>query len=190
MIRFPERQRNRAWARLLLRLVLLAVVSGVAAVGIAEVSKEFQLKAVFLWRLAQFTEWPADAFESAANPIVICVLGEDPFGDALDSAVENETAHGRRLIVQRHRSIDQMRNCHILYLSAAFARRPRDIVSALAGKSVLTVSDGLPSANTYDSIVRFITEQNKIRLRIDVKAAAAAGLVLDPRLLRAAEIAG
>ena len=47
-----------------------------AAPGFAQVSKEYQLKAVFLWRLAQFTEWPPDAFEHAESPIAVCVLGE------------------------------------------------------------------------------------------------------------------
>jgi len=175
--------------RLLLWLAVLILFSCRPSLGFPQVSREYQLKAVFLWRLAQFTDWPPDAFDSASTPIMICVLGEDPFGEALDSAVENETAHGRRIVVQRHRTVDQIRNCHILYVTAAFLRRPREVANALAGKSVLTVSDGPGSANSYDSIIRFITEQNKVRLRIDLKAAAAARLVLDPRLLRAAEIA-
>ena len=49
-------------------------------------SKEYQLKAGFLWRLAQFAEWPNNAFESADSS-VICLLGENPFGEALEAAV-------------------------------------------------------------------------------------------------------
>jgi hypothetical protein len=183
-------RRNRGGLAPVLWLIFVAVLALGSEAGFAQVSQEYQLKAVFLWRLAQFTDWPGDAFETPSSPIVICVLGEDPFGEALDGAVENETAHGRPLVVQRHRSVDQIRNCHILYISSAFSRRPREIAGALAGKSILTVSDGGGSAGSYESIVRFVTEQNKVRLRIDVKAATAARLVLDPRLLRAAETVG
>ena len=156
----------------------------------AQVSKEYQLKAVFLLRLAQFTQWPTDVFASADSPLVICVLGENPCGDALDAALRGETAHGRRLAAQRQRAVDQIKGCHMLFVAAAGPRQSKEITAALAGRSVLTVADddALPSA--YDAMVRFATEQNKIKLRVNPKAAAAARLVLDPRLLRAAEIVG
>ena len=154
----------------------------------AQVSKEYQLKAVFLWRLAQFAEWPNNAFESADSPIVICLLGENPFGEALEAAVRGETAHGRRLIVQLHRNVEQIRACHLLYLTGAGPRQAKGISAALAGRSVLTVSDDGELPSSFETIVRFITDENKIKLRISVKRAAAARLVLDPRLLRAAEI--
>jgi len=156
----------------------------------AQVSKEYQLKAVFLLRLAQFTHWPSTAFESPDSPIVICVLGENPFGDALDAAVRGETADGRRLVVQHHRAVDQIKMCHIFYSRGAGPRLAKDISAALAGRSVLTVRDADGIASSYEAIVQFVTEQNRIKLLIDPKAAAAARLVLDPRLLRAAEIIG
>ena len=156
----------------------------------AQVSKEYQLKAVFLLRLAQFTQWPNDAFESPGSPIVICVLGENPFDDALEAAVRGETAHGRRLAVQYPRSVSQASACHSLFITGAGPRQAKEITAAMSGRSVLTVADGdeLPSA--YDAMIRFVTEQNKIKLRIHLKAVAANRLVLDPRLLRAAEIVG
>lgn len=171
-------------------LMLFVALHILAALGLAQTSKEYQVKAVFLWRLAQFTEWPADAFEHAENPIVVCVLGENPFGDALEQAIVGETARGRNLVVQQHRGVQGIKTCHILYISAPAARHLPELSAALAGKSVLTVRDSDGSARSYDTIVRFITEQNKINLRIDLKAATAARLVLDPRLLRAAEIVG
>ena len=156
----------------------------------AQVSKEYQLQAVFLLRLAQFTQWPADAFASSDSPLVVCVLGENPFGDSLDAALRGETAHGRRLVTQRQKAVDQTKSCHMLFVGATGPRQAKEISAALAGRSVLTVADddGLPGS--YDAMIRFGTEQNKIKLRVNPKAAAAARLVLDPRLLRAAEIIG
>jgi len=156
----------------------------------AQVSREYQLKAVFLLRLAQFTQWPSDAFAGSDSPLVICVLGENPFGDALDAAVRGETAHGHRLAVQRMRGLDQIRACHMLFIFAAGPRQAKEITAALAGRSVLTVADGEALPSAYEAMVRFVTEQNKIKLLVNPKAAAAARLVFDPRLLRAAEIVG
>jgi hypothetical protein len=169
---------------------LLVSVCFLMAPAFAQVSKEYQLKAVFLWRLAQFTEWPSDAFESADSPIVICVLGDNPFENALQAAVAGETAHGRKMVVQQHRVIEQARSCHILYIAGAGPRQTKAIVSYLSGRSVLTVRDVDGPASAYDTIVSFVTEQNRIKLLIHLKAAIAARLVLDPRLLRSADIVG
>jgi len=197
-INFAQRRQDAkiaAVARQVLRhwtlcAIFVSVIFVLAAPSQAQVSKEYQLKAVLLWRLAQFTQWPSNAFESADSPVVICVLGENPFGGALEAAVRGETAHGRRLAVQRHRSIDQIRDCHILFITGAGPRQAKEITAALAGRSVLTVADGDTLASTYEAMIQFVIEENKIKLRINPKAAAAARLVLDPRLLRSAEIIG
>jgi hypothetical protein len=169
---------------------MLAGTVALSAPASAQVSKEYQLKAVFLWRLTQFTQWPSDAFDSPESPLVICVLGENPFGDALGAAVAGETAHGRKLIVQQHRVVEQIKACHVLYLTGTGPRQAKAITTALSGKSILTVRDIDGVASVYDTIVGFLTEQNRIKLHINVKAATAVRLVFDARLLRAAEIVG
>ena len=156
----------------------------------AQISREYELKAVFLWRLTQFTQWPADAFEHPDSPIVICVLGENPFGDALQMAVRGETAHGRKLFVQHHRRGNQIRACHVIYLADSVARQAKEIIAGVHGRSVLTVSEIEGFTRSFDGMVRFLTEQNKIKLRVNIRAVTAARLVLDPRLLRAAEVVG
>lgn len=177
----------RGWK---LWLMFFAAFHIAAAPSFAQVSKEYQLKAVFLWRLAQFTQWPSNAFENADRPIAICVLGENPFGDALDEAVRDETAHGRKFVVRHLLSVQEIKTCHILYISLSVARQVKEIIAALRSRSILTVSDIEGFTRSYDGMVRFLTEQNKINLRINLKAAMAARLVLDPRLLRAADIVG
>ena len=178
----------RVFRRALLCVGLLVAIFILTAPVFGQVAKEYELKAVFLWRLAQFTEWPSDVFDSADSPIVICVLGDNPFGDALEAAVRGETAHGRNLAVRHLRAVDQIRSCHILYIYGSGPRQSKEIAAALAGRSVLTVRDIDGLASSYETIVRFITEENRIKLRINLKSATAARLVLDPRLLRAAEI--
>ena len=100
----------------------------------AEVPREYQVKAVCLWRLAQFVDWPSNAFEKLDSPIVIGVFGANPFGDALDVAVRDETAHGRKLIVHYWQRVEEIRSCHILFISKPEAARFRKILAAVAGK--------------------------------------------------------
>ena len=170
-------------------LPLLPLFVGIES-GLAQVSKEYQVKAVFLWRLAQFTEWPPSTFASTNTPIVIGVLGENPFGAALEAAVKGETAHGHPISVRHFTRLQQVESCNILFISSSESDRLSEVLRAVSGKSILTVSDMAGFARTSGGMVRFITEQGKIRLRVNIKAVSAARLVLDARLLRAAEVIG
>ena len=148
---------------------------------------EYQLKAVFLFNFAQFVDWPQESFPEAQMPLVIGVLGEDPFGTYLDEIVSGETVNNRRLEIQRYRRVDEMKTCHILFISQSESKRLEQIVADLKGRSILTVSDAVGFAR-YGGMIRFVTEKNKLRLRINLEAAAAANLTISSKLLRPAEI--
>ena len=148
---------------------------------------EYQLKAVFLFNFAQFVEWPTDAFPEPQTPVVIGVLGDDPFGPYLDETIGGEKANNRRLSVQRYRSIHEIKLCHILFISRSETDRLEQILASLHGAKTLTVGDADGFAGR-GGMIRFVTERNKIRLKINLEAAKAAGLTISSKLLRPAEI--
>src|SRR5580692_3792840 len=67
------------------------------------ISKEYQIKAVFLFNFAQFVQWPETNFSGADAPFCIGVLGDDPFDAFLDETVRGETVKGHPLVVRRYR---------------------------------------------------------------------------------------
>jgi len=148
---------------------------------------EYQLKSVFLFNFAQFVEWPEKAFTDAGAPIVIGILGTDPLGVVLDETVRDERAGGRRLIVRRFRRIEDVGVCHILFISRSESTHLEAILSALKGRSILTVSD-INRAALRGVMVRFVTEKKRIRLRINLDEAKLAGLTISSKLLRPTEI--
>jgi hypothetical protein len=152
------------------------------------VSHEYPLKAVFLLNLAQFTDWPTNAFAAPDSPLVIGILGDDPFGTLLDEAVRGETVNGRAFALERYHRVQDINICHILFISQSETKRLNQITEQLKAKSILTVSD--IEGTAYRGVcVRFITENNKIRLRINTEALQAAKLTMSSKLLRVAEIA-
>lgn len=148
---------------------------------------EYQVKAVFLFNFTRFIEWPAEVFPQADAPFVVGVFGNDPFGTNLDKVVKGESANGHPLVVRRVRNAAEAAACQILFIPQAENRRLDELVSALAKSSTLTVSD-LPGASQRGVMIRLVTENARIRLRIDVEAARAAQLTISSNLLRAAEI--
>lgn len=173
----------------LLLQALLWVTAGASppANTIAQSSPEYQLKAVFLFNFAQFVEWPASAFATPDAPLVICVLGEDPFGPYLDETVRGEKVNDRRLEVRRPHGLEEVEGCHILFVSRREEGRLTGILDSLRGQSILTVSDAERFA-TRGGMIRFVTDRNRIRLRINLEAAKAANLTLSSKLLRPAQI--
>jgi hypothetical protein len=160
---------------------------GLNAARAQTVSHEYPLKAVFLVNFAQFTDWPTNAFDAPDSPLVFGVLGDDPFGPLLDDAVRDETVNGRKFVVERFLHVEDIKTCHILFISQSETKRLDKIVSDLKGKPVLTVSDIENSA--YRGVcVRFITENNKIHLRINMDSLKDANLTMSSKLLRVSEI--
>jgi hypothetical protein len=153
----------------------------------APTSPEYQVKAVFLFNFAQFVEWPPSAFPDSAAPLVICVLGEDPFGPYLDETVRGETAQAHPLAVQRSSRVEEIPSCHILFVGRQDEDRLGEILDTLKGRPTLTVSDADGFANR-GGMIRFMTDRNRIRLRINLEAARAANLTLSSKLLRPAQI--
>lgn len=174
-----------------LRLLVLALAAGCAPAHgqatPASISPEYQIKAVFLFNFAQFAEWPAKSFAPANAPLVIGVYGDDPFGPYLDGLVRDEKVGGRRLVVRRISRIDQVRDCHILYVSRSEQANLETIISGSHGLPVLTISDSDRFTN-LGGMVRFVMEDGKVRLRINAAAAKVEGVVLSSKILRHATI--
>lgn len=150
-------------------------------------SNEYQIKAVFLFQFAQFAEWPASAFPDATMPFVIGVVGEDPFGPYLDELVQGEKIGSRPIVIRRFHEPSETDRCHILFVSRSEAARLGPILAHVDHRSVLTISD-VDTFTRAGGIVRFVMEAGKVRLRINVEAAKAAGLTISSKILRPATI--
>jgi hypothetical protein len=165
-------------------LLLLGGRDGSAQTG---PSREYQIKAVFLFNFAQFVEWPPAAFAGSNSPLVIGILGGDPFGAYLDETVRDEKVNNRPLAIQRYHQVDEIKTCHVLFISRSEASHLEQILVRLKDRSILIVGDGDDFVQR-GGMIRLATTQNKIRLSINVDAAKAANLTISSKLLRAADL--
>lgn len=154
----------------------------------SDASREYDLKAVLLYHFTQFVEWPPTSFAGADTPLVIGILGHDPFGPVLDDLVRQETHDHRRIVVERYRAVEAIGNCQILFISASESRALPRILAVLRGRPILTVGD-FDGFDLRGGMIRF--ERNpddRIGIRINLAAAKASGLTVSARLLRVAEV--
>lgn len=153
----------------------------------AEATPEYRIKAVFLYNFAQFVDWPAKAFPDPQSPLVIGVLGDDPFGSFLEETVRGENINGRLLAVQRFHHAGDIRNCQVLFISRSETNRLDQDLSTLRGRNILTVSD-IDDFCARGGMIQLATEKGKVRLHIKLDAVRSANLNISSKLLRVAEI--
>lgn len=164
--------------------VTLAICLAGAAAAVPP-SREYDLKAAFLYNFVTFVEWPKDALPEG-KPLVIGILGQDPFGATLDEIVAGEKVRQSPLEVRRCRSVEEARQCHIVFISASEAARLPAIMQELRTRPVLTVAD---MAHFLDAggIIAFTTD-GRVQLHISPAAARRAGLSISSKLLRVAKV--
>ena len=148
--------------------------------------EEYQVKAAYLYNFAKFVEWPAQVFASPASPIVICVLGEDPFGGALQDVVRGKTASRRTLVVRTIPEFSGAKGCQILFIGSLEWKRNRLALGNLNGSGVLTVGEE-PGFGSSGGIINFKLEAGRVRFEINVAAARQAPVQISSKLLSLAE---
>lgn len=168
--------------------VLLLILLFVRSASIQpQTSKEYQIKAVFLFNFTQFIEWPGSAFGEASDPFVIGIVGDDPFGPYLDETIRGENLDGHPLVVKRFKTPDEVEVCHILFVNMSDRDDIKNAFDRIKSHSVLTVGD-VANFGKQGGMIRFITENNKTRIRINLEAAREADLTISSKLLKLAEI--
>ncbi len=186
----PARRRTSGGCATLTKFCLVAALlwaGGAHGPATAADLPEYRLKAVFLFNFAQFVTWPKRAFPDPQTPLVIGILGDDPFGSDLDETGRGEQVNNRPLVVRRYRKIEEIGICHILFICRSEADRTGQIAGSLKGREILTVGD-VDGPATRSAMIRFAMEKSKIRLKINIGAAKAAELTISSKLLRAADI--
>ncbi|HWP86191.1 MAG TPA: YfiR family protein [Terriglobia bacterium] len=145
-------------------------------------AQEYEIKAAFLYNFAKFVEWPTESFPAPGAPIVIGVLGEDPFGEVLDRTVQGRQAQGRPIQIQRWRQLSETGPCHILFISASLRRLLPEILRKFQTQPVLTVSDE-NELGERGAVVQFLLRDSKVRFEINDRGAKTAGLRISSLLL-------
>ena len=148
-------------------------------------SREYLVKAAFLYNFAKFTEWPDAAFADPAAPMRMCVLGRDPFGPALN-AIAGKPIAGRTVAISRLAGVDGITDCQVLFISRSERDHLDAIIDRLEGRPILTVAD-MPDFSRAKGIINLKLVAERIRFEINVAVAEHAGLSLSSKLLVLAE---
>jgi hypothetical protein len=182
--------------RVVCSVLYCAFIAAIVAAGDSTVSppaaaqseplSEYQVKAAFLFNFAKFIEWPSSNWADG-NALVLCVVGDDPFGADLIRVVAGQSVRGQMILIRKNRFGEDLRGCHILFISDSEKAHVGQILAGLQGHPVLTVSDidGFAQAG---GVMQFVTEQSRVRFLVNLEAASQAKLRINSKLLALARV--
>jgi hypothetical protein len=181
-----KRARERILAVVLLMIILFSLSS--VARAQANTPGEYELKAAFLFNFAKFIDWPSSSFASSKSPFTICVLGEDPFGRALDDNLRGKMIGDQSVAILRSKDKAEARRCQVVFVSSSETGHLAEVLESLRGANLLVVGDTTGFASAGGTIEFTLDQENHVRFTINTDAADRAGLKFSAKLLALAKI--
>ena len=166
---------------------ILKIATIVCAVGIpvrAQLSLEYNVKAALLLNFARFIEWPERAFTSPRAPIEICVFAPNPFGDALDRALDGETVSTRPVAARDVRTAADGAGCHMLFIPEGTESRAAAVVRN-GGPYTVTIGES-HRFEEMGGALSFVIEAGRVRFNVNLKPVEERGVRISARMLKLA----
>jgi hypothetical protein len=187
----------------ILALLLFTMVISPQARADSATSDEYRVKAAFLYNFIKFVDWPKKKVTDNNEPIIIGIIGKDPFGKTF-KPIANRQVKGKDVIIKRfkslkeleesrnknkselHQQIEAIRKCHLLFICRSEKQKLKEILNIVKGHYVLTVGDTEGFLES-GSVIEFVMTERKVRFEINMTAARRAKLKIRSQLLRLAE---
>src|SRR5580658_142066 len=174
-------RRTKARGNILLAGALLTMLLS-QAVKADEGSLAFAVKAAFITKFVPFVGWPNGELAGPDGVFRICVAGRDPFGDLLDRAADRQSIAGYPVAIRRVQVVARSTGCQVLYAAGSPEQTVADMLAAVRGTPVLTLTDQAADPKSR-GMINFIISDNRVRFEIDEAAAEQNGLAISSKLL-------
>jgi hypothetical protein len=192
-----EKMKIRAY---ILIVLVPALLAGTQVRADSTSSREYQVKAAFLYNFIMFVDWPQGKITDSNEPLVISIIGKDPFEGAFEP-IKDKLVNGREVVIKRfegleelkksetklNQAVEDIRKGHLLFICRSEEKVVSQIVNLVKDSNVLTVGDMPKFLETGGGIINFVMEEEKVRFEINAVTASQAGLQIRSQLLRLAK---
>ena len=170
-------------SRPLAAILVLSLLPAISALPAQQTGPgEYQVKAAYLYQFGRFVHWPAALVNHSFS---ICVLGRDPFGPTLETALTGETIDGKDVVPKRISRPQDALSCNILFISSSEEKELSSILAAIDRAGVLTVSE-IPGFSQRGGMIQLLSQGRRVRFEVNLAVAGSAGLTLSSELLKLA----
>lgn len=150
-------------------------------------SREYPIKAAFIFNFTKFVEWAPDRSEpEPGSPIVVGLMGRDPFEGELAKLLHGREVRGQGFEVKTVTTMEDAAAVHLLFVPIGEDHQlSAEAIEALHRAGVLTVGE-CPRFARKGGTITFVMQSNKVRFRINRDSIAQSGLRFSAQLLQLA----
>ena len=149
--------------------------------------REYQLKAAFLFNFIRYTTWPAKAFEREEDPIIVTIVGKDPFEEQIDKLFKGKELNGRSIVIRRSTKVPDKVDTHVVFATGLETEDWVKLQKLFHKRSTLIVGERL-DVTKKGAQCNFFIEDGKVRFEINTDNLDIAQLRMSSQLLKLARI--
>lgn len=103
---------------------------------------ESQVKVAFLERFTRFVTWPDQSqMDKPEFDFELVVFGDNPFGEILQATYAKQKIKNKKVRIKITSKITDCADADLLFISSGMEEQLEEVLKAVEGKPVLTVSD-------------------------------------------------
>lgn len=183
--------RSKRWLELVVAFCLSLIVGvmlvhDVKAQGVSQTQAAvIEIEAAYLYKFANYVDWPAQAFQDPMQPIVIGILNSDRLAEELQQLTPRRRVKGRSFVIRRVKRGDDLSDLHMLFIGPLERAGEKAVLASVRGKPVLTVSDSR-RVFTSGSMIHFAVIDQRVRFEVALLPLSRSGIRLSALMLTAA----
>lgn len=147
---------------------------------------ERRVKAAFIYKFADYVDWPEGTFPRPAAPVTIGVSGDEQVANELAQLAVSRTPESRQVIVKRLREGDSLAGLHVLFAGRADSSRVLQQARSSPAQPLLVVTE-TDAALKDGGIINFVMAAGRVRFEVALDNAEKRGIKLSSRLLTVAQ---
>ena len=165
---------------------VVLLVATMAASGV-NAANEDEVRTAFLFQLAQYVHWPADAARPQSSPLKFCVAGKDRLTSTLENTVRGKSIQGRAILIRRMEADSDPAGCDLVFLTYQSEKQIKGWLKEWSYPPVLLVGETERFAE-IGGMVNLSIEGGRVSFEINVLASSRANIEFRSQLLRFARI--
>ena len=173
---------RRVLAMLFAWVLVLVPLSSRAAGAQDSPRSEYEWKANFLAKSANFVDWTEESFPPTSPAFRVCVFGSFSFGTSLAEITRAVAVRGKRMEVKWVRKEADLAGCQIVFVSQSESKRYGKVLDAAHMAHALTVGETADFTEA-GGMVSLLMQGSELKFEVNLDAMSDAHLKMSSQLL-------
>lgn len=167
------------------RSITVLIISVVLTIYVQSPLKAQQhaFKAAFLYHFTEYINWESATMQT----FNFAILETSPLTKQIEIIANEKKIKNKKITVREYTSLNDISECHILFIPENCSIPIETIVARFSGKPVLIVAEETGSGKK-GAHINFLITENKLRFEVNMKTFDKSGMSVSSQLLQHAII--